>query len=529
LRQGLVPEIGVLGEGFRRVEVSSETEIKFAVEEGRKPTVVEGIGEGAFQPSTYETIYFDTDNLDLKRRGLELRVRSRDGRLIQRIKARAHSDSGPASQSHEIMLTDLQPNLDHARTLLPPNVRDVIWSSALGPRFRTRFNRMSHQFANGSCTTRISFDEGYIEAAGRSELISEVELKLKGGSLGSYTSECLSFLDRVPAALLVESKAVRGYRLASDELPRAAHATRLAVAWNLPLPEAISRILRHSFQHFLDNHPAVTLSGAPDSIHQMRVAMRRLRSAIRMFSPVLRLEQVNSLLEGLKVLFTKLGEVREADVFIGETFPSVARAGLGERLESILLREITAFRQRVYCQARGELVSPEVARLVVQLNDWIEGGNWLKAERPIDILLVERPARDFVVPRITALYSKVLKRGARARRGTLEDWHRARIAAKKLRYAGEPMFEALGTEIETERLSKRLSRLQTSLGRLNDLQTIAPFLAQVRPHVHARSRRGFESAEQFCRGWSNATVATRITLADEAMEGFARIRLDASA
>ena len=380
-----------------------------------------------------------------------------------------------------------------------------------------------------SCTTRTSFDEGFIEARGRSELISEVEFKLKSGRLSSYTEECLLFLGRVPAALLVESKAARGYRLAGGELPRAVKAPHLAVPWNLPLPEAIIRILRHSFQHFLDNHPAVTLSGAPETIHQMRVAMRRLHSAFRMFGPALRLEGANGLLEGLKVLFAKLGEVREADVFVGETLPSITQAGLGARLESILFREITAFRDRVYREAHDELMSPEVARLVVQLNDWIESGNWLKADKPIDVLLVERSAEDFAVPRIRALYAKLLKQGSRARHGTLDDWHRTRIAAKKLRYACEPLFGVLAPKIDTERLSKQLSRLQTSLGHLNDLQTITPFLARVRPYVQGRNRRNFEAGEHFCRGWSGAATAILIGHAEDSIRGFAKIGLDAPA
>jgi triphosphatase len=528
LKQRLMPELRAEpGDGFRRVLLSSETEIKFAVEKDRKPTVIEGIDEGARLPSTYETIYFDTDNLDLKRHLLELCVRNRDGRLIQKIKARAQSGNILACQSHEIALSAVQPNLDHARALLPSNMRDVISQSALKPRFRTRFSRISH--ANASCLTRTSFDEGYIEATGRSELISEVEFKLKGGRLDSYTEECVSFLERVPAALLVESKAARGYRLASGELPHAVRASHFAVRLNLPVPEAILRILRHSFQHFVDNHPAVTLSGSPESVHQMRVAMRRLRSAIRMFGPVLRLEGADGLLEGLRALFAKLGEVREADVFIGETLPSVTQAGLSERLESVLLREITAFRDRIYREVRGELMSPDVARLVVQLNDWIEGGNWLKADRPIDALLVERAAQDFALPRISALYSKLLKQGARARHGTVDDWHRTRIAAKKLRYAGEPLFGALAAKIDTERLSKQLSRLQTSLGRLNDLQTMAPFLARVRRHVQGRNRRNFEAAEHFCRSWSGTAAAILINHAEEAIKGFDKIRLDASA
>ena len=240
-------------------------------------------------------------------------------------------------------------------------------------------------------------------------------------------------------------------------------------------------------------------------------------------------EVANGLLEGLKALFVKLGEVREADVFIGETLPSITQAGLSARFESVLLREATSFRDRIYREARGELMSPKVARLVVQLNDWIESGNWLKADRPIDALLIERSIEDFAVPRIRALYSKLLKQASKARHGTLDDWHRTRIAAKRLRYAGEPLFGAFVPKIDTAKLSKQLTRLQTSLGRLNDLQTIAPLLARIRPFVQGRSRRNYEAAEQFCRGWSGAAAAILIERAEVDMEGFARIGPDASA
>ena len=219
----------------------------------------------------------------------------------------------------------------------------------------------------------------------------------------------------MPAALLVESKAARGYRLAAGELPHAVAAPHLTVPWNLPLPQAILRILRHSFQHFLDNYPAVTLAGEPEGIHQMRVAIRRLRSAIRMFGPVLRLEDPRGLFQTLRRLFTRLGEMREADVFIGETLPSLAAAGLGTTLESVLRSEIASFRAAAYRRASDELSSAEFARLVVQLNDWIESRNWLKADRPIDALLAERAAQDFAVPRIRALHANLLKMGAKAR------------------------------------------------------------------------------------------------------------------
>ena len=84
MEQGLVSVMGAEpNDGFRRVLVSSETEIKFAVEKGRK---TEGVGEETLRPSTYETLYFDTDNYDLRRHRVELCVRKRDGQVIQKIR-----------------------------------------------------------------------------------------------------------------------------------------------------------------------------------------------------------------------------------------------------------------------------------------------------------------------------------------------------------------------------------------------------------------------------------------------------------
>ena len=76
MKSGPVSDVGALGDCFRQVLVSGETEIKFAIDKGRKPTVMEGIGESAQERSTYETIYFDTDNSNLRRHQLELGVRN---------------------------------------------------------------------------------------------------------------------------------------------------------------------------------------------------------------------------------------------------------------------------------------------------------------------------------------------------------------------------------------------------------------------------------------------------------------------
>src|SRR5262245_10745712 len=496
--------------------MSGRTEIRLATGESSKSTILARFGGGG-EASAYEGIYFDTGNLDLRRGRVTLCLRQSGGRILQKIKVRTGNGNAFAWHTYELPLLDLQPNVDHLRAVLPAHLRDSISLSRLWPQFRTNVRRVSYTHANDCCIMRVDVDEGVIDTPGRRGDISEIELKLKSGTLESYSKACLSMLECVPTGLTLESKGARGYRLVSGELPQPIWANRMTFPLRGLLPEAILRVFRHGFQHFLDNHSAVTLSGEPESIHQMRVGIRRLRSGLRLFDPVLCIEGGMSHFEELRALFRRLGDVREADVFLGETLPAVSEAGLGERLETVLRREITAFREIAYGDVQAALKSPSFARLTIQMNKWIEAGQWLKSDRPVDTLLRERAAEDFVVPRMASLYRKLRRHASKARDGTLADWHRARIATKRLRYAGEPFFAAFAPSIDASMLAKHISRVQNLLGHLNDLETIAPFLARVKAQVQQARQTDFMAAEQFCRGWGAAKVPDFLGSAREAM------------
>jgi len=88
-----------------RALVSRQTEIKLAVENGCKPTCWTRRVNGAGQASNYETIYFDTDNLDLRRHQLELYVRNRD-RERARDRARGHDRQKTAKLSEKLQPKD---------------------------------------------------------------------------------------------------------------------------------------------------------------------------------------------------------------------------------------------------------------------------------------------------------------------------------------------------------------------------------------------------------------------------------------
>ena len=497
-----------------------EIEFKFKIADHQKERVLSGFGDGAAEAFDFETTYFDTPDLDLKSRGMQLRLRRDGDAIIQTFKSKS-AKSGPfGREENEIRVADATLNLDHVAGQLPDDLKSEFAKWELRPQFRTKFHRISLELSNGDFVAEESYDSGDILADQRSSEISEVEIEFKAGSLPAYSAACLDFLDRVPSGLLLEGKAARGFRLAHNKTPDPVFANREPVSGDDALPDAILALLRRHFAHFLENHPAVVRGGAPEAIHQMRVGMRRLRAALQSFSPVLDLAPARGLLDEIRNLFALLGPIREADVFLAENLPAMRAAGLGAAKSDLLEREIVRFREQRFAVLKDALTGPDFARLVIRLNDWIEGRQWLMQRDPLDQLLTQRRVREFAATRLRSLQHKLFKKADKARAGTLDEWHETRIAAKKLRYASTPLIGALLDEADAAEYAERLSDLQDCLGELNDLNTIPAFLAQVNATVSRRKRAAFEAASEFCRGWSVGAAPAVIQQSDALLREF---------
>src|SRR5690606_6858888 len=116
----------------------------------------------------------------------------------------------------------------------------------------------------------------------------------------------------------------------------------------------------------------------PEALHQTRVGLRRLRSAMTVFKgavddPTGRLLKVR-----LKEMFAALGEARELDVFVEERMPEfVARLDRAALTE--LRRRLQTHRARAYERARVALREAEEEGLFKSCTEWIEGRSWSAA------------------------------------------------------------------------------------------------------------------------------------------------------
>lgn len=223
-------------------------------------------------------------------------------------------------------------------------------------------------------------------------------------------------------------------------------------------PEQATRgIVRNAYQHLRANQAGVLESGNPEYVHQMRVAVRRLRSALRLF-PQTSADDLRSRCDAaLRELGSTLGSVRDLDVF-GEAVLSVLRdlpRPQARAAHAAITDRVGAARVR----AREYLQSPKYERLTTRI------ALWLAQEAPD----AKGEALMHLARRKLARLNKRVARGA-ARLESLDEpgRHRLRVRIKRARYAAE-FFSGLYARDAVRPYVVALSELQDCLGSLTDI------------------------------------------------------------
>ena len=234
----------------------------------------------------------------------------------------------------------------------------------------------------------------------------------------------------------------------------------------------------------------------PEHVHQMRVALRRLRSALAVFGRALPCAELDTARAGLKALAAVLGPARDWDVFSAGTARAVAAAFPDDPAVRRLLA--AADRRRATCHAdlRAYLASPAYRRLGITLAALAATTPWENAIGPEDA-----PPPDDLETFATHALSRALRRvlapGPDIEALPEDELHAIRLQAKRLRYVAE-MFAPLFPRRDTGQFLRRLSALQEVLGHLNDGAVAAGLMDQLGPAVAhgfgAGAARGFIAA-----------------------------------
>ncbi|MGN6286011.1 MAG: CYTH and CHAD domain-containing protein [Afipia sp.] len=459
------------------------TELKLLAAQGdleklrELPVIVEHArNRGTFR--RLESVYYDTPDKLLIGHGMSLGVRRNGKHYLQTLR-RLHNDGRPPDrQQWEVPVDDIVPDLARLPADEVGNPITALSTSSLVPVFTIRIGRHAQRLDFPDASIEILFDKGSIEAGTRKEDLSEIELKLKGGKAAVLFDLGAQLLDAAPLQLGTRSKAEHGYLIAFDVVQPAVKATLPDITAEHAVNDVIARHAEACWHHILKNFAVVQEGSDTEGVHQMRIALRRLRTICVMFrhdipSPVFQTIDLEA-----EWLMHQLGRAREWDVF-AETIADLAAAPL--EIDFSGLREVVE-RQRGSSRdaVQAVLADPRCSRFLLALGHVIERCDWRNEIDSEALMVLDQPVSEHAGKILTRLHHKALKRGTDFRHLDFAAQHKLRIDLKKLRYAAEFLSPLYADHAPAKRYAKRLARLQSSLGRVCDIVRNRALLETIR-------------------------------------------------
>lgn len=476
------------------------------------------------------SVYWDTPAHDLAAAGLGLRIRDAGGTLIQTLKTedegaglasdRAEDETvisgAPRGTSPASWTPDLRLIADKS---LRRRARKAIGRQPLQPLFESVVQRTERLYATPDGDRfAVVFDDGHVAlVADRTvrEALREIELELVAGAPAALIRAARTLAQRYPLSLGTRSKAARGYALAAAPDGGAVPVTPAeaiekagssAVLPGMTLTQTYALTLTRCAGQIAGNIDAVVDHRFPEGIHQMRVAMRRLRAAHAAFHKAISVSGAREHIARVKTLFSLLGEARDLDVFCTETLPAMvsasAEAGPGAAPDvTPLAAAAEELRAEVWTRVLAAIKAPAFTEVLLQAGDLAaqaeSNGGVTGDGHPGEAGM---PLADFARARLDKQWDRAVIAHHVLTGLSNEARHDLRKDLKGLRYEAEffaPLWPASGVKP----FMKQLKGLQDEFGAINDAVT-AFHMADM-----AAARIGGDSAARaagYVGGWYGA-------------------------
>lgn len=333
-----------------------ELELKFAVPSYQQSVLRKNIDTKTAQQQRLSAYYFDTPNQDLAKKGIALRIRFEDSQWVQTLKTAGDGVAKRVELNTVLSLTGTPDTLD-VSNLMPdislitePTVLAQLTSimpldqlaEALTVQYFTDVQRTSRQIKKNNSRIEIAYDIGKVgigslnsqKTANNHGLIQsdihEIEFELLEGDPSDLIDIAKTWCKKYKLYLSTVTKAQRGSLLLANKQFAQPVKADLAV---LQLHKGISQfaflqaVVNNCLVQILPNASAIA-EGSPDGnlVHQLRVGIRRLRTALKHFKFAPDYIDPNWLMV-LKQTFSLLGEYRDKEILQIKTQPVLESVG----------------------------------------------------------------------------------------------------------------------------------------------------------------------------------------------------------
>ena len=428
--------------------------------------------------------YYDTNDRRIQNRGLALRVRTIDNRFIQTVKERSSKDGVVAVRKEwSKSLTNAKPTL---KNFSSPDLLDrmgLVLESELETVFVVDVERTTLKInqPNGtaeSAVIELALDTGTIRTGDQTDVISELELELLEGKAVALYRLALTLVEQFHVGLETRSKSDRGYALASGDWP-VADTSRPTISFdkNVLAKNAFEHILVHVYADLVANKSASYVGRDIEGVHQLRVSLRRIRTALSLFKTYLPPDICTWLDSETSWLMDTFGTARNIDVFLSETLANVESDFPADEELLEIRRVAEIHREKCYYSVRQTLDHFRFNSFLLRLG-LLGKGPQLSSPSFGNSEELNRPLVDLADRFLNKLYKRVRKLGRQLESASTEERHKLRIAVKKLRYTAEFCSSLYGKK-KTSTIIKLLKRLQTNLGAANDVTVAEHLLSEL--------------------------------------------------
>jgi len=465
-----------------------EIELKFLVEEPalrqlRSRARALKLANGAAKTRTLRSVYLDTANHALKKAGIALRLRRDGRRWIQTVKAERvlHGGLSQAAEAHN----PAPGGRASVEAISDPVVRDRVLQcvdgSPLEPVCETVMRRTALQLARDTGTrAELAIDVGEIHAGEQSASLREAEIELIDGNPRDLFDIAKVLLPDSGWRFSRLSKGARGYLLAEEGRVEPVLAPRNAKAVPLDPAQTVEQaardILRECFDQIATNIAVVQALDDPEGPHQLRIGLRRLRSAFSVFRSVFSCPEMTRLQDETRWLGQAVGRVRDMDVVLFDIVQREAAAYPDEPALARLAERLLPQAENLRRHLRELLAESRIQRLLIDLARFTETRGWLLPHDFEQSERLARPVADFAREGINKRWKKVTRQARGIAALDTTQRHELRKELKKLRYVVE-FLAPLYPQKRVGPFVKRLRKLQTIFGELNDAETVKAMFA----------------------------------------------------
>ena len=442
------------------------------------------------------SIYYDTPEFYLKNHGIAFRLRRNGSRWIQTVKDKGQISAGLFQHRElEVPVKSAQP--DYTK-IIDPELKKLFNNPALAqqiqPIFSTQFTRNTRllHLEDGS-KVEFCLDRGKISTDHSSMPLCEIELELKSGDATQLFQLALALQKVSPFSLRLgnASKAERGYTLSSGCKRPPLKATFIPPNADMCVKTALKTICWDCLGHLSSNENGMLKEQQFEYLHQMHVALRRQRSALKIFSKAFPEESVVSLTQELKWLTAQFNPALDWDVFITTTLQAIQDSYADHTGISMLMRACKQLRHQHHKTAHRAVKSKRYLEIMLKL------GAWLSAEL-LPSQLQTKNTLELANTLLNEQHQQLRKYGKTLTKLNASDLHSLRITTKKQCVVTE-FFSDLYPNNKTSQYLRALHKLHDIFCTMNANTVFKKLLNEVKI---TKKKRAQNEAIGIILGWT---------------------------